>query len=219
VLHPDQFVVLNSDNADTRATSIRIMEKHALAFDLMGLPQTAWSLMNVHGGKAGNGDALVEIIRSLPPTVRDRITLENDEYSFGAEEIHDICRRAGVPMVFDCHHHVIKEGLDSYDHPSVARFVKLARETWPDPAWQLVHVSNGETAFLDRYHSLHVTMMPRAFRDVPWIEVEARGKELAIAALQQKWPTTAAPPEGFPLRKPTAAEKRDAAVAAEATSE
>lgn len=220
VLHPDQFVVLNSDNANTRATSIKILEKHALAFDLMGLPQSAWSLMNIHGGKAGNGDALVDILKSLPPSVRDRVTLENDEYSYGAEEILDICRRAGVPMVFDCHHHAIKDGLDSYDHPSVARFVKLSRETWrPHEAWQLAHVSNGETAFLDRYHSERITMMPKAFRDVPWIEVEARGKEQAIAALHARWPTAARPPKDFPIHKPTAAEKRDAAVAAEATSE
>ena len=220
VLHPDQFVVLNSDNANTRATSIKILEKHALALDLMGLPQSTWTLMNIHGGKAGNGDAFVEIIEALPPTVRDRLTLENDEYSYGAEEIYDCCRRAGVPMVFDCHHHVIKEGLETYDDPSVARYVALARETWrPREGWQLAHVSNGETAFLDRYHGLHVTMMPKAFASIPWIEVEARGKERAIAALRAKWPTTARPPMGFPIHKPTAAGKRDAAVAAEATSE
>ena len=186
----------------------------------MGLPQSTWSLMNIHGGKAGNGDALVEIIKTLPPTVRDRLTLENDEYSYGAAEIYDICRRAGVPMVFDCHHHVIKESLDSYDDPSVATFTERARETWrPHEAWQLAHVSNGETAFLDRYHSLHVTMMPRAFAGVPWIEVEARGKELAIAQLTANWPGRATRPDGFPLHKPTAAEKRDAAVAAAAIDE
>ena len=220
VLHPDQFVVLNSDNEKTRATSVKILEKHALAMDLMGLPQSTWSLMNIHGGKAGNGDALVEIIKTLPPTVRDRLTLENDEYSYGAAEIYDICRRANVPMVFDCHHHVIKEGLATYDDPSVERFSELARETWrPNEALQLAHVSNGETAFLDRYHGEFVTMMPRAFAHVPWIEVEARGKERAIAALHSQWPMSAKPPKGFPIHKPTAAEKRDAAVAAEATAE
>ncbi|MDB5326945.1 MAG: damage endonuclease UvsE [Phycisphaerales bacterium] len=213
VLHPDQFVVLNSESEKTRAVSRLILDKHALAFDLMGLPQTAWSLMNIHGGKAGRGDELVNVIKDLPPNVRQRLTLENDEYSFGAEEIHDICRRAGVPMLFDCHHHVIKENLDSYDHPSVARYTRLARDTWPDPQWQVVHVSNGETAFLDRYHSQQITMIPKAFRDVPWIEVEARGKEVAIAGLRADWPKRSTAAEGFPLRKTTAAEKRAAASA------
>lgn len=210
VIHPDQFCVLNSENPKVAGTTIKILEKHALAFDLIGLPPTPWASMILHGGKAGRADELVETIaRRLPANVRGRLCLENDEYAFGAAEILDICRRTGVPMVFDCHHHVIKENLDSYDHPSVAEFTKLAATTWPDPAWQLCHISNGETAFLDRYHSQHVTMLPRAFDRVPWLEVEARGKERAIAAMRAKWPDRATARDGLPLRKPTAREKRD----------
>ena len=213
VLHPDQFVVLNSESEKTRAVSRLILEKHALAFDLMGLEQSAWNLMNIHGGKAGRVDELVDAIKDLPPNVRQRLTLENDEYSFSAAEIYDVCRRTGVPMLFDCHHHVIRENLDSYDHPSVAEFTKLAAGTWPDPAWQVVHVSNGDQAFLDRYHSEKITMIPAAFRDVPWIEVEARGKEIAIKGLQESWPERSTAAEGFPLRRLNAAEQREAAVA------
>src|SRR5688572_21018288 len=121
VLHPDQFVVLNSDSPTVAATSRVIMDKHARAFDLLGLPRSPWSAMILHGGKGGRGDELVRAIRTLPPSVRGRLVLENDEYTFGAGEILEICKRAGVPMVFDCHHHVIKEKLDSYEHPSVAR--------------------------------------------------------------------------------------------------
>ena len=33
VIHPDQFVVLNSDSEKVVATSVRILEKHARAFD------------------------------------------------------------------------------------------------------------------------------------------------------------------------------------------
>lgn len=193
VLHPDQFVVLNSENPGTCQTSARILEKHALWFDLMGLPRSAWSVMNIHGGKAGRAEELIRAIRALPPGVRSRLTLENDEYSYGADAIHDICRAAGVPMVFDCHHHVIKERLEDYDHPSVAKFTRLARDTWPDPKWQLVHVSNGESAFHDRYHSLHITRLPRAFGRVPWIEVEARGKELAVLSLREALTASQAP--------------------------
>lgn len=202
VLHPDQFVVLNSENPATCANSRTILEKHALAFDLMGLPQSTWSLMNIHGGKAGRSDELIDAIRTLSPNVRNRLTLENDEYSYGAGEILEVCKSAGVPMLFDCHHHVIKEGLTDYNHPSVAKYTRLARDTWPDPTWQVVHVSNGEKAFLDRYHSLHITMMPKAFATVPWIEVEARGKELAIEGLRKSWPATGASPEGFPIQRP-----------------
>jgi len=185
VLHPDQFVVLNSASEKTCATSRLILEKHALWFDLFGLPKSPWSLMNIHGGKAGRSEELIAAIKQLPVNVKNRLTLENDEYSYGAEEIYDICKRAGVPMVFDCHHHVIKEKLESYDHPSVAKYTRLAGETWKKREWQVVHVSNGSAAFLDRYHSEHITKLPKSFLKVPWIEVEARGKELAIAQLRE----------------------------------
>ena len=210
VIHPDQFCVLNAERAKVCRTSVTILEKHALAFDLMGLERSPRNLMNIHGGKAGRADELVAQIKDLPDGVRSRLTLENDEYSYGAQDILDVCRRTGVPMVFDCHHHVIKEGLDDYNHPSVAEFTRLAAQTWPDPAQALYHVSNGETAFRDRYHSEFITMMPTAFRDVPFLEVEARGKERAIAALREQWPERSGPAAGFPLRKPTAAERREA---------
>ena len=185
VLHPDQFVVLNSDNERVISTSINILEKHALAFDLMGLPKTPWTAFNIHGGKRGQADRLVDVIKNrLPRNVRNRLTIENDEYSYGAAEVLEICRRAGVPMMFDCHHHVIKEKLDSYDHPSVEKFTRLARDTWPDPAWQMVHLSNGRESFLDRSHSDLITTVPRAFANTPWIEVEAKGKELAIEQMR-----------------------------------
>ena len=185
VLHPDQFVVLNSDSDSVIATSINILEKHALAFDLMGLPKTSWTAFNIHGGKRSQSERLIDVIKNrLPRNVHNRLTIENDEYSYGAAEVLDICRRTGVPMVFDCHHHVIREKLDSYDHPSIARYTHLSAGTWPDPAWQLVHLSNGRASFLDRSHSDLITHVPKANSEAPWIEVEAKGKELAIERLR-----------------------------------
>ena len=91
-------------------------------------------------------------------------------------------------MVFDNLHHVIKENLGRYDDPSVGRFVKRARKTWsPHPDWQIVHLSNGRESFLDRNHSELITEVPPSYRDVRWIEVEARGKEMAIEALRRGW--------------------------------
>ncbi len=185
LLHPDQFVVLNSESPAVAATSRLIMDKHARAFDLLGLPRSPWSAMILHGGKGGRGDELVRVIRDLSPGIRKRLVLENDEFTFGAGEILDICKRAGVPMVFDCHHHLIKEKLDSYEHRSVARFTRLARATWPDPTWQVVHLSNGAASFGDRNHSEFITSFPSAFVNVLWIEIEARGKDRAIEHLRR----------------------------------
>jgi len=187
VLHPDQFVVLSSDSPATVSNSVKILESHARVMDMLGLPRTPWALIEIHGGKGDRIERLVEQIGLLPESVRSRIAFENDEYIYSAAEILEVCRRAGVPMVFDAHHHVVHEGLDSYDHPSVSEMVEAARATWPDPDWQLVHISNGRTSFLDRRHSDLVERMPAAYRRVPWIEVEAKHKELAVERLTAEW--------------------------------
>jgi UV DNA damage endonuclease len=186
LMHPDQFVVLNSESPSVAATSALILRKHALAFDLMGLPRSAWSPLIIHGGKSGRAKELVAAIRALPPNVRRRVVLENDEYAFSAKEILAVCRAARVPMVFDAHHHVIHEVLSSYAHPSVARYTRLAGDTWPRKNWQIVHLSNGAEGIADRNHSDLIRDVPPAYARVPWIEVEARGKERAINDLRNR---------------------------------
>ncbi|MBD6618063.1 UV DNA damage repair endonuclease UvsE [Komarekiella sp. 'clone 1'] len=187
VLHPDQYVVLSSDSAEVVQASIKILERHARTFDLLSLPRSPWSLMNIHGGKSQRTEQLVRVISELPEAIKSRLTLENDEYAYSASEILAVCQQAGIPMVFDAHHHICHENLDSYDHPSVAEMFYAARETWANPDWQLVHISNGEIAFNDRKHSDLITAMPNVYHEAPWIEVEAKHKEEAIAHLRSWW--------------------------------
>ncbi len=193
VVHPDQFVVLSSDRPEVVVNSIKILQMHAMILDKLGQVRSPWAMMEIHGGKSDRSVALVEVIRNLPEAVRSRLALENDEYAYSAEEILGVCRQAGVPMVFDAHHHVIHERLDSYDHPSVAQMLALAATTWPVQEWQLVHISNGREAFNDRNHSDLITQMPSSYHNAPWIEVEAKLKEEAIAKLREEWLPTLKP--------------------------
>ncbi|MBD2460898.1 UV DNA damage repair endonuclease UvsE [Oscillatoria sp. FACHB-1407] len=193
VLHPDQFVVLNSDRPDVIENSIKILTAHARTFDLLGQPQSPWALMNIHGGKGDRAERLVSVIRDLPDTIRLRLTLENDEYAYGANQIAEVCQAAGIPMVFDAHHHAINQHLETYEDPSVAEMLEVAKTTWQNPDWQLVHISNGCESFTDPKHSDYITLMPSSYRYVPWIEIEAKQKERAIAKLREDWLTL-----GFP---------------------
>jgi UV DNA damage endonuclease len=184
VMHPDQFVVLSSDSSEVVANSVKILQMHADIMDLLQQPRSPWALLEIHGGKANRSDALVERIKALPDPIRLRLCLENDEYAYNAEQIHDVCMRSSVPMVFDAHHHIVSEKLSSYDDPSVAAMLAKARETWPDPALQLVHISNGREGFNDRQHADLISTMPAAYAQAPWIEIEAKNKEQAIAGLR-----------------------------------
>jgi UV DNA damage endonuclease len=187
VIHPDQFVVLSSDSENVIKNSVKILKMHARTLDLLQQPRSEWATMNIHGGKGDRIDKLVESIENLPDEIRSRIAFENDEHAYSSAQILEVCRRANVRMVFDAHHHVCREKLDDYNHPSVAESFWAARETWENPAWQLVHISNGREKFQDRAHSDLIFTMPEVFRFAPWIEVEAKHKELAIAKLQTEW--------------------------------
>jgi UV DNA damage endonuclease len=187
VMHPDQFVVLSSDSDNVIENSVKILKMHAKTLDLLQQPRSEWATMNIHGGKGDRTDKLAASVEKLPEEIRTRIAFENDEYSYSSAQILEVCRRTRVPMVFDAHHHICREKFDSYNHPSVVETFWAARETWKNPENQLVHISNGREKFQDRAHSDLIFTMPDVFRFAPWIEVEAKHKEIAIAKLQNEW--------------------------------
>ena len=187
VMHPDQFVVLSSEKPAVVENSIIVLAHHAHVLDLLQQPRSPWAAMEIHGGKSGRGTELAAVIRDLPDAIRSRLALENDEYAYSAADILQISAAARVPMVFDAHHHVVHESLESYDHESIAAMTRAAAATWAEPAWQLVHISNGRTRFDDPKHADYIDQMPAAFHDVPWIEVEAKQKDLAIARLRKRF--------------------------------
>jgi UV DNA damage endonuclease len=189
VVHPEQYVVLSSESTEVVANSTMMLESQAWIMDLLDQPRSPWALIEIHGGKRGRKAALATVIAGLPVAVRSRLGLENDEYAYSAQEILEVCLATGVPMIFDAHHHILKEGLASYNHPSIAAVVEAARTTWPDPSWQLVHLSNGRERFADRSHSDLISEMPAVYATVPWIEVEAKHKEEAITQMRRMWQT------------------------------
>jgi UV DNA damage endonuclease len=186
LVHPEQFIVLNSESPQVVENSITMLAAHGRLMDLLHQPRSPWAPIEIHGGKGGRGAELAEIIQTLAPAVRSRLVLENDEHAYSAAEILAVCQAAGVPMVFDAHHHVCHEKLESYEHPSIAEMVAAARATWPDPTWQVLHISNGREFFCDRRHSDIVTILPDAYWQTEWVEVEAKHKEEAIKELRRQ---------------------------------
>ncbi len=186
VVHPEQFVVLSSDSENVVQNAVKVLAGHAGLFDRMGLPRTSWSMILIHGGKGDRSEALIKRIEALPDNIRLRLALENDEYGYSAQDILEVSLKTGVPMVFDAHHHVIHERLTSYEDASIAHFTSAAARTWPDLSWQIAHLSNGRDGFLDRRHSDLIDQFPSAFLRVPFIEIEAKAKEVAIHDLTSR---------------------------------
>jgi UV DNA damage endonuclease len=187
IVHPEQFVVLSSESASVRENSINVLAQHAFLFDALGLPRSSWAAVNIHGGKGGRANELIEVVQELPEAIKSRLTFENDEYAYTSAEILEVCEQTGVPMVFDAHHHLIHEGLETLNHPSVVEFTKLARQTWQPQDWQIVHLSNGRDNARDQKHSDTIHTVPESYRRVSWIEIEAKAKEVAINDLKGLW--------------------------------
>jgi UV DNA damage endonuclease len=183
LIHPEQFIVLNSDRPEVRARSIHALSAHARVMDGLGLQRSPWNLLLLHGGKGGRAAELTAVIPDLPDGVRLRLGLENDEHAYGPADLLPVCQAVGVPLVYDAHHHVVHDKLPDQDDPAVRGWVLQARATWTPPEWQVVHLSNGIEGPHDRRHSHLITHLPSAYSDVPWIEVEAKGKEEAVGAL------------------------------------
>jgi hypothetical protein len=122
-------------------------------------------------------ERLVPLLRYQEPFVLVRIRLKVFFRPHGAEEILEICKSTETPMIFDLHHHIVKEKLSSYEHSSVAKLLRAARLTWPRPDWQIIHVSNRQQFFQDPRHSETIKVFPTAALIALWIEIEAKGKE------------------------------------------
>jgi UV DNA damage endonuclease len=195
--HPGQFVVLSSDDAGVIERSCRELEHHGRVFDAMGLPRTPWAAINVHGGKRGRSGRLIATVKKLSSSIRDRLTLENDEFSYTVMDLAEVSRETGVPVCFDSHHHSFNPGkLD------LAEAHELSLATWPAHVRPLQHLSNSEPGCAAnpgamRRHSWAVHHVPDVQRSanesgVIDLSMEFKGKNIAIFAALSRFNLTLA---------------------------
>jgi UV DNA damage endonuclease len=109
-MHPSQFCVIASPNPSAQANGIAEFEYHAQVMSLMGYGD-GWhphgAHINIHGGaRAVGAEGIRAGLSRLSETARNLITFENDEVSFGLEDLLPLVD--DVPLVLDLHHHWIK---------------------------------------------------------------------------------------------------------------
>ncbi len=181
-MHPDQFVVLSSPHPEVVGSSLAEIEYQAEFADWTGV-----DVINVHGGGA-YGDKAAALERfacshaRLSAAARRRLTVENDDRIYTPADLLPLCRRLGMPLVYDVHHHrCLPDGL------TVAEATAAALATWDREP--LFHVSSPRdgwgSAHPERHHDyLDAADLPVAWRDLEiTVEVEAKAKELALARL------------------------------------
>ncbi|WP_216690166.1 UV DNA damage repair endonuclease UvsE [Hymenobacter siberiensis] len=126
--HPDQFVVLNSPSPDIVQRSIQELVYQGSMLDLMGLDGTAKLQIHV-GGLYGERELAISrfaaVHAALPPAVKARVVVENDDRLFSLRDCLALHQLTGVPILFDNFHH---ECLN-HGEP-MAEALRLAAATW-----------------------------------------------------------------------------------------
>ncbi|MDG3008276.1 UV DNA damage repair endonuclease UvsE [Paludisphaera mucosa] len=181
--HPDQFVVLNSRRPDVVDASVRELEYQAEVAEWIGA-----DVINVHGGgtfgdKRKALDDFARALDRLSPRARSRLTVENDDRTFTPADLLPVCKAAGLPLVYDVHHHRCNP-----DGRSVEEATELALATWNrEPLFHLSSpIAGWDGPRPERHHDF---VDPHDFPDC-WrgldvtVEVEAKAKEAAVRKLR-----------------------------------
>jgi UV DNA damage endonuclease len=183
LLHPDQFVVLSSADPDITRRSVADLVAQAEFAGWVGA-----DVINIHAGGA-YGDkaaALARVarnLRALPAAVRRRLTLENDERTYSPADLLPLCRRLGIPLLYDVHHHRCLP-----DRLSIAEATRRALATWKGRE-PVLHLSSPRDGWRGPRPSRHHDYIDDADFPACWrglhatVEVEAKAKELAVLRL------------------------------------
>lgn len=183
--HPDQFVVLSSPRGEVVENSLRELEYQGMLASLVGA-----DVINLHGGGV-YGDKVQALrrfeksFRLLSRKAKRRLAVENDEKSYTVRDLLPLCRRVGIPLVYDVHHHRCNpDGL------SVEEATRLAIRTWEasgkEPWFHISSPKHGWSGGDPRPHADYIDPadFPSSWRGLDvTIDVEAKAKELAVLRL------------------------------------
>jgi len=145
-------------------------------------------VINIHAGGAYGDKAaalrrLEVVVERLPPAIRSRLTLENDDRTYTPRDLLPLCEQIGIPLVYDVHHHRCRpDGL------SVADVTARAAATWDREP--LFHLSSPLEGWKGAKPARHHDYIDPADLPVEWlnleltVDVEAKAKELAVKALR-----------------------------------
>jgi len=187
--HPGPFNVLASPNPDVVQKTISELNKHSEIMDMIGLPVSPFSKINIHvGGVYGNKQEALkrfcENFQLLDDNTKKRLTVENDDKSsaYSVKDLMYVHEKIGIPIVFDYHHHFCYN-----DETSVEEALKLAISTWPIEIAPIVHISEPRDTKNIRAHHDFIENKVETFGCDVDLMFEAKQKELSVLKYKKKY--------------------------------
>lgn len=146
-------------------------------------------------GKSQTLDRFRKNYRTLAPSIKARLVLENDDVSWSVHDLLPICEELDIPLVLDYHHHNIifdaskcREGTLDISQPDI--MARIAATWTRKGIKQKMHYSEpcpGAVTLRDRRkHSPRVATLPPCPNDID-LMIEAKDKEQAVLELMRNF--------------------------------
>ncbi|HBO60209.1 TPA: UV DNA damage repair endonuclease UvsE [Candidatus Berkelbacteria bacterium] len=127
-MHPDQFVILNSQNNALTQKSILELNYHAEVLDLLGTDSSSKIQIHIGGGygdKKASMNRFMENYKQLPEKIKRRLIIENDDRIFTAKDCLSVSSKTGIPIVLDYFHQALNN-----DGEEFIEVLNQAAKTW-----------------------------------------------------------------------------------------
>jgi UV DNA damage endonuclease len=127
-MHPDQFIVVNTQREDVFKRSMGELAYHAAVLDCMGLDTTAKIQLHVGGvydDKTQSIERFIDRFRSLDSSIKRRLVIENDEKSYSVQDCLQVYDKTNIPILFDYFHHTLLNNQEP-----LADVLEHCRKTW-----------------------------------------------------------------------------------------
>jgi len=185
--HPDHFVLLNSLSKKVYQDSLKELMYQNDMFNRMGLDNKYKFVLHVGGVYSSKEDSLKRFytgFKELPDDIKHRITLENDDKSFNATDVLQICKTINIPMVFDIHHHKC-----NFDGNNIENILGDIFETWNGQYFPTkFHMSGpkseknfrGHADYIDEKEFSNFIEIAKTFNKDFDIMIEAKQKDEAL---------------------------------------
>jgi len=114
-MHPDQFILINSPQAQIFHRSVKELWYHSEVLDLLETDTTAKIQMHVGGVYGNKGESIrrfIERYEHLPKKIKRRLVIENDERLYSTHDCLEISRAIKIPVVFDFFHYTCKNNSE-----------------------------------------------------------------------------------------------------------
>lgn len=183
--HPNHFTIINSPDKKVVTNSEKDLAYHASLFDTMGLDSGTKMVIHTGGAYGDKETSLQRFITNFPRLsqgIRERLVLENDDRSYSAKDVLNICTKLSIPMVLDVHHHMVLNNGEN-----LPELLPAVYSTWKGQTPKL-HFSSPKSPDKIRHHADNINpddfysflMYAREInRDID-VMLEAKNKDIAL---------------------------------------